>query len=439
MNDFEHRQVAFIAGWGAGKTWAGARKLLNLHVLNAMDEGGQPTAVKGLVVAPTYQIASAVLVPELMQAMQSANLGFRYFSDHRRSCIVLTDLGSELRPSEILIRSAERPDRITGFEVGHIWGDEAGRWRQSPDDPMLDAMVQAEGRLRDPKAKFLQANYTFTHEGDCTSVYRRFEEEHDPEHPAYRAITTDNPIMREYADEQRRNLSPELASQYLDGKAISRRGSAVYSSFDESKNLDAGLQLSDSIPLHLSVDFNIDPGMHAIIGQHFPHEDLLTAVHEIHEPRMDVRSMVHAMKSLIERELGHWRWPSLHVFGDASGSGKWAGSGQSCWEILSEALRHASLPFKQFVPRSNPPVADRVNAFNCALNSLDNRTRYKIHPRCKLLIRDLKQMRWQQGELDKSDRHLSHAADAEGYRVHRLMPIQPIRMAKRTATIGFSG
>jgi hypothetical protein len=33
---------------------------------------------------------------------------------------------------------------------------------------------------------------------------------------------------------------------------------------------------------------------------------------------------------------------------------------------------------------------------------------------------------------------LSHAADAEGYRVHRLMPIQPLRMPKGKASVGFS-
>jgi hypothetical protein len=145
-----------------------------------------------------------------------------------------------------------------------------------------------------------------------------------------------------------------------------------------------------------------------------------------------------ALRDLIERDLGGWRWPALWLFGDASGNGKWAGSGQSCWDVVIEALRLAGLPYRLKVPKANPPVADRVNAFNCALQSLDGRTRFKLHPRCKLLARDLKQMRWNHGELDKTDRRLSHAADAEGYRVHWLMPVRPFVTNSRRSSVGFS-
>jgi hypothetical protein len=439
LDDYRHRYVAFIAGWGAGKTWAGARKLVNLHLHNAHDPEGRPTGVKGLVVAPTYQIATTVLAPELAAALDEARLNHYFAGDVRRFAFVLPDLATRRRPSEILVRSAERPDRIAGFQVGHIWGDEVGRWHQNDADPMDDAMLQAEGRLRDPAARILQANYTFTHEGDCTPAYRRFEEEAlgRPDYAIYRGASADNPLMRDYAAEKRRQLSPELAGQYLDGKAMSFRGGAVYTAFDEAANVDESLRLSDELPLHLALDFNIDPGMHAVLGQHFPRENLLTAVHEIYADRMDLRRMMHELRQRIEIDLGGWRWPALWVFGDASGSGKWAGSGESCWDVVIQALRQAGIPFVLKVPRANPPVADRINAFNCALCSFDARRRYKIHPRCKLLLRDLKQMRWSNGQLDKTDRRLSHAADAEGYRVFWLMPILPPRRGG-SGTVGFS-
>lgn len=440
LEDYDHRYVAYAAGWGSGKTWAGARKLVNLHLFNAFDDRSRPTGVKGLVVAPTYQVAATVLIPELSAALAESNLSYRFLADPTRYCFVLRDLGSARQPSEILIRSAERPDSIAGFEIGHIWGDEAGRWHQNDRDATDDAMLQAEGRLRAPKARLLQANYTFTHEGDCTTVYRRFEEQcvNDPDYALYRGASQDNPLMRRFAEEKRRVLSPELAAQYLDGQAIGRRGGAVYGSFDEARNVDSALELSDAIPLHLSIDFNIDPGMHAVLGQHFSSQNLLTAVHEIFQPRMDLPGMIHALRKLVEQQLGGWRWPTLCVFGDASGRGKWAGSGESCWDVVAAALRVAGLPFVLKVPRANPPVADRVNAFNCALHGLDGKTRYKIHPRCQLLRRDLKQMRWARGQVDKTDRQLSHAADAEGYRVHRLMPIQPLRLPAVAGSVGFS-
>ena len=441
LDDYKHRYVAFAAGWGSGKTWAGARKLVTLHVHNAFDQSLRPTGVKGLCIAPTYQLAATVNIPELGRALDEANLAYQFVGNPRRCCFVLRDLGTQKNPSEILVRSAACPDRIAGFEVGHIWGDEVGRWPQNEADLMADAMLQAEGRLRAPKARLLQANYTFTHEGDCTRVYRRFEEEFQghADYALYRASTEENYLMRQYAAEKRQSLSPDLAGQYLDGKALSLRGGAVYGSFDPTRNVDDQLVLSHALPLHLSIDFNIDPGMHAVLGQHWPEKDLLTAVHEIHAPRMDVRQMLHALRTLIERDLGGWHWPALWAFGDATGAGKWAGTGESCWDIVSQEIRTAGVPLRLLVPPSNPPVADRVNAFNCALASLDGAVRYKLHPRCTTLLRDLKQMRWSHGQVDKSDRRLSHAADAEGYRVHYLLPIRPIwHRAAVGGTVAFS-
>jgi hypothetical protein len=243
--------------------------------------------------------------------------------------------------------------------------------------------------------------------------------------------------MSRYAAEKRSTLTCDMARQYLDGFAMSRRGGFVYRQFDDS-NVDPALCLAVGHPLHLSIDFNIEPGTHAVVGQHFPQADLLTAVHEIHGQRMDLRQMIHSLQALIERELGGWHWPILTVFGDASGSGKWAGSGESCWDIVGQALRASNIPHRLQVPKANPPVADRINAFNCALCSLDGRRRYKIHPRCQLLLRDLKQMRWSHGSLDKTDRHLSHASDAEGYRVHWLMPIRPLLIPGAGGSVGFS-
>ena len=152
----------------------------------------------------------------------------------------------------------------------------------------------------------------------------------------------------------------------------------------------------------------------------------------------DVRRMIHALRYLVESVLGGWRWPALHLFGDSTGRSQWAGTAQSCWDIVTESLRQTNVPFQLKVPPSNPPVADRINTFNCALQSIDGRTRYKVHPRCTLLIRDLKQLRWLHGHPDKSDPDLSHAADAEGYRIHWLMPIRPLRIQTDRSSIGFS-
>ena len=152
MDDYSHRYCALAGGWFAGKTWAGARKLLDLHLHNALDVHDRPTGVKSAVIAATYQLANDFDIPELRRAMREMNLAFDFVSDPKRYCFVLPDLGTRAEPSEILIRTADSPDRITGWSVGAIWGDEAARWKEAIRSiRRMIPFIQADARLRDPR------------------------------------------------------------------------------------------------------------------------------------------------------------------------------------------------------------------------------------------------------------------------------------------------
>src|SRR2546423_11930900 len=118
MDDYTHRYCALAGGWFAGKTWAGARKLVDLHLHNAHDDHGRPTGVKSAVIAPTYQLANDFDIPELRRTFDEMNLRYEFIADPKRYCFVLPDLGTRKEPSEILIRTADAPERITGWTVG---------------------------------------------------------------------------------------------------------------------------------------------------------------------------------------------------------------------------------------------------------------------------------------------------------------------------------
>lgn len=438
MDDYTHRYVALAGGWYAGKTWAGARKLTDLHVFNAFDDEGRPTYVKSAVIAPTYQNAMDFDVPELQKAFDEAGLSWSFNADPQKFQFVLHDLGTRRNPSAIMIRTADKPERITGWTVGAIWGDEAARWKRDDADPKRDPLLQADGRLRDVKARFLQFLLTFTHEGDTTRVYEDFEENPKPDHVLYRAGTFDNPHARDFADNQSQQLTKELADQYLAGNAIRQRGNAVYTSFEYERNTRADLTLTPHVPLQLDIDFNISPGMHANVGQHFPDRDMLTTVYSIHGPAMNVRTMMDALFRLVD-SLGGWQWPVLELFGDASGHGRWSGTGQTNWDIVLECLKARGIPYRMRVPASNPGVADRVNVVNCALCDVKGQPHWLIHrENCKPLITDLRRMKWDRdGELDKTDRKLSHPSDAAGYRIVRVRPIRGVNEGR--AAVIFAG
>jgi len=380
-----------------------------------------------------------VNIPELMLACEESGLPYKFVPDPKRYCFEFPDLGTKLRPSELLIRSADAPETINAFTVGHVWGDETPRWPQSEEDPKRDALLQAKGRMRDPKAKILQMNLTFTHEGDGTRVYRDFEETPLPGHVLYRAGTFENPSAINYADMLKGQLSPELANQYLSGNAANFRGGLVYSSFDHATHVDASIEPNPSLPLHFSMDFNISPGMHGLLGQFNPSTDIATEFAEFHEKDLSIKRM-------IEVNFVNWLqatkipFTSIDIFGDPSGKNRSALDAKSYWDWLRSWF---STEFRSILPNcivrfryttSDPGIHSRVNVVNCAMRTIDGRVRYKIHPRCERLIKDFRVMKWDEGDLPEGD--FSHSSDACAYRLGVIMPIRTlIRTTARYATV----
>jgi len=69
----------------------------------------------------------------------------------------------------------------------------------------------------------------------------------------------------------------------------------------------------------------------------------------------------------------------------------------------------------------NPYVVDRVTN----MNRLFAQDRVIIDPKCKKLIRDLEQVTFKDnGQLDGSNKELTHISDALGYFCWRLSPIE---------------
>lgn len=435
MDDYSCRYCALAGGWYAGKTWAGARKLIDLHVFNAFDDDGNPTGVDSCVIAPTYQLAETINIPELRKAMSEAGIRFKFYADKTKYWFELPQLNAPGDTSLIYVRTADSADKITGFTVGAIWGDEVARWKSDELNPLNDPILQAKGRLRGDTARFKQFMMTFTHEGDMTKVYEDFEREPKPSHKLYRAGTFDNPHAKEFGDDLKTQLTPTLANQYLGGLAANFRGGNVYDNFSEEWNVDGSLAFDVMRPVQVAIDFNHNPGSHVEIGQWFPDKQLVTTVFEIYEDKMHARRIVQklatffseTLKTLPNRDgLTGWKFPGkMELFGDASGSNGQAATGDSCWQEITSGLTNLGIPFTMNnVPSSNPHVADRVAAVNCAFLNMEGKVRYKVHTRCERLIKDFKTLKWDGNELNKKDQKMSHASDADGYRVYQLCPIR---------------
>lgn len=199
----------------------------------------------------------------------------------------------------------------------------------------------------------------------------------------------------------------------------------VYDRFEPSANEDKTLQFRDDLPLDVSFDFNRNPGMHVEIGQYDTKADLFTVVHEIHGPFMKLDAALIATSKLINGFGDKFRWPLLRVFGDATGTQERAETTETAYQQIRSWLANSKWTNRIYVPASNPPVRDRIDAFNEALCDVDGEVHYKIHPtNCPRLREDLKNLKAdEQGLIDKRNLKLSHGSDAEGYRIFQLRPL----------------
>lgn len=432
LEDWSHRFVSLEGGLGAGKTRAGAWKAMSLHTTNAFDDAGEPTYCQGSIICDTYQNLERYDVPAFLEEADRVGVSAVHRKDPPR--IIIEDFGTKARPSIIHLCTAEQPQRISGFNASWLWGDEAARWKEDQSgNPKNDPLIQAMGRLRDEKATVQQAIFTYTNEGDGTPIYRFMRErdpdtqEPRPDRAVYVASTRDNIYVSRFLQSQLAVLSPELVDQYVDGKAINIAGARAYSLFSRSEHRGPqDLKLCPGVPVVLTLDFNIAPGMHAIIGQFDEARDIAIPIYEIHEKRMDVRRCVASFAAILASVGGIEQFGEVHIYGDATGNSEWAGTSESCYTVLFQCLDQYGIPYRNRAKLSNPAQNDRVNAVQCALRDVSGNRHVLIHPRCSGLMTDLEQTKWDDKgrELDKRRPDVSHYSDAFGYWVYAKRPVR---------------
>ena len=119
------RFTAFIGGVGSGKTYAGALKAF-LHPCERGSAGFLPLvgrAGTGMVVAPTYRMLLDVVVPTVRRVWQAVSdrLGLPGEPEFKKGDMVFEFPTGH----RILLRSADRPDRLRGPNLDWAWIDEA--------------------------------------------------------------------------------------------------------------------------------------------------------------------------------------------------------------------------------------------------------------------------------------------------------------------------
>ena len=403
--------VLFASGFAGGKTFGGATKAVDNSLIRFRGRNG-------LVVAPTYADLETFVIPELLLRFEQYGVKAKFRAKMPQFITYnIRSFVGRREKAKIYLRSGTKPESIAGFEVAWCWIDEAARINGNTN-PVKDVKTQCIGRMRGVDLEDWQMFVTTTHEGELTWVCNDWMTQPKPDHTYFRGSTFDNPAMQDFARGLMRQYDPKLVIQYVYGNPVTLGGLRVYYEFINepmpSGHLNPNVELDFTQPIALTMDFNAAPGMHAVIGQYDQERDKIKVWDEITGVGMNVPEMINQYK----KRLGdHADTAITWVYGDATSNARNAATGETDYWYVWNALQRNKLSYKNKVRLSNPPVNDRYNTTNAAMNDGSGH-HVEIHPRCKCLIRDFNGVqRNNMGIVDRDQQKkgLTHAADAFDY------------------------
>lgn len=243
----------------------------------------------------------------------------------------------------------------------------------------------------------------------------------------------------------KRDLDDLTYQQEYEASFVNFEGRAYYT-FERQTHC-APLQYDPDRPIALCFDFNVDPGVCAIVQeQELPGQfqrgwgrGLVLdrkgkpipifgsgVIGEVWIPRNSNTPAV--CRKLLE-DWGDHRG-EVHLYGDATGGSRGTAKVEgSDWDLIRAALRPKFQDRLEYrVPKANPAERARLNAMNTRMRSGDGTIRLMVDPtKAPHVVKDLEGARLLQGgsgELDKKfDRSLTHMTDGLGYYVVAEFPV----------------
>ena len=374
LSDWLSEQIAFVGGFGSGKTFSGCHKGLGLSCAN-------PNTA-GMLVSPTFPMLRDTTRRTFLEVLETEGLSFDFKATENKITIKEPN-------SEVWFRSADDPDRMKGSNLAWVGLDEAGQMHE-------DAYIIALSRIREPKARFRQLFITTTPEG-----FNWLYEKRD-KIKMIKASTKDNPHVPEsYVKMLLENYDEQLAKQYIDGDFVLLNKGQVYYSFSRDKNL-TNVEYDPNSPVILCVDFNINPSCYAVV-QNFRGNDYVVDEIVLKNSNTELASKTYSDK---------YKNAATIVYGDYSGNQRHTSSTTTDYEIIKNIINPIEIKVKP-----NPPVVDRINAVNSRLCNANGQRKLFVNHKCKTVIRDFEQVVYKEGkrDIDKTSLELTHISDAIGY------------------------
>lgn len=412
-HDYSLDVAVYQGGFGSGKTFAGSL----LGILLSIKFPG----IRGLVGAQTYTLVRDTTLQSYFEHFENLNLqeGKDYEWSSPLQKITFKN------GSEILFRHFDEPNKLKSLNLGFVEIEEMS-------DIPFSTFKMLLGRMRQ-SVKSSWKNFTYRVFGHTNPeyqrgwVYKTFVEDFKPNYRLISAPTTENIYLPNDFCEELKKLYDE---QYYRIFVLAQNG-----------DYDAGLIIKDfthenvkeieyqpDMDLHITCDFNVDP-MAWILAHKT--DDKVFFFDEIVMENTTTSKACDEFHSRYPKHQGR-----IIINGDASGDNRSCTSEYTNYVIMKNKLlsfgyEDIEVQIKAF----NPPIKNRIMAFNARVRAADGKIRLYIDKKCEKLLYNIYNLHYREGssKIDlpthsqikqaKELKFLGHPMDAASYLVEFYWPI----------------
>lgn len=387
-----------VGGLGSGKTRAGTMRAVALLL-------SDPGCNVGIFL-PTYDLLKLRAMPGVEEDLQMVGAEFTVNkSDYR---IDVPGYGF------IIFRSYDNPGRIVSFEISDAIVDEIDTLKKEQAELVWRKISE---RVRQKRARVnTVAVVTTPDQGINGFVYEKWVKKQQPGYELIKAPTTSNPFLPTgYIEQIRANYDPLLAELYINGEFVSLNDKKVYHFFDR-KTHHSERVINPDDRLFIGLDFNVG-GCCATVW-----------VIDSNKPIAVDEFVSHDTQDFINN-LTRYKHNKITIHPDASGDSRSTNASLSDIKLIERA------GYAVDAPSMNPPVRDRINAFNALLAH----ERLAVNTnKCPELTNALEVQGYtDKGDPEKFNEHpaIDDWVDCAGYFIHRRFPINapittPIRIGR---------
>ena len=392
FKDTETKILGLVSGFGGGKTYAIARKAVQLAIANK--------GFDGIITEPNFPLLTQILIPELKSALDFFGIDYEFKSGES-----IFYCNIEGHTTRIICKSMEGYERLIGINAAWVIMDE---FDTAKAELAYQAYIKLLGRIRVGNVR--QMVIASTPEG-FKALYRIFVTEFDDTKRLIKAKTTDNyHLPQDYIDTMRSQYPPELIEAYINGEFTNLTQGTVYNQFDRTLN-DTSMKDDGVSDLHIGIDFNVS-AMSAVV--HFVKDMKAYAIDEF-VGLFDTPELIEAIQN-------KYRNRTVICYPDAAGQAR---KSVNANETDIKLLKQAGFTVK--VDSSNPSIMDRVNTMNAMFCNARDERRYFVNTTiCRKFTRAIEQQAYDEKTHlpDKSNGHDNNGLDAAGYFIAKLFPIK---------------